>query len=390
MKAFDYQWINSDTALTRLCEQLSQEPAIALDTEFIRSRTYYPHLGLLQIADSRGIYLVDPLKITQSKPLTQLLTNSSIVKVIHACSEDLDVFQSTLGVLPASLFDTQIAAGFAGYGVSISYANLLRDIKGIDIPKQETRSNWLQRPLSDSQLNYATLDVAYLLDIYQILVEQLQQQKRIEWVESDCDAMVDKLRNTNHKESYYLRIKKAWKLKSHQLAVLQALCAWREQQAQTRNVPRSRVLKDSSLFDLARRLPNSMQQLKRIQDIQTRCIEASGQCLLTTIAEVLNTEVNDTSSYPAHLPKPLNAEQITILKQLKQRVSHIAATLNVPQELLIRKKDYEELIRSKEGSSEEKSEGHYHLPSSLTDWRQDIIGTALLDYLHTLKPSIDT
>jgi ribonuclease D len=361
-----YQWIDNDAALAELCQSLSTQSAIALDTEFVRTRTYYPHIGLLQIADENGVYLIDPLAISNTQPMADVLQNPAIVKVVHACSEDLEVFQYAFGVLPESLFDTQVAAGFAGYGSSIGYANLLREIKQIDIPKQETRSDWLQRPLSDAQLRYAALDVEYLLEIYRGLVEKLEQKQRLFWVESDCQAMIEKLRNTNHENIYYTRIKSAWKLDAEQLTVLAAICRWREGQAKKNDVPRSRIVKDVSLFDIALKLPMDMQQLKRIQEIPPRFLEVLGKEFLTVVIDTLN----DTGYYKEPLDRPLTTSQNTTLKSLKAIVCQVADSLDLPPELLVRKKDYEALIRSAP---------LYYLPDSLSDWRQAVIGDQLLE-----------
>jgi ribonuclease D len=366
-----YQWIDSDAALAELCKSLSTQSAIALDTEFVRTRTYYPHIGLLQIADKNGVYLIDPLAIDNAQPMADVLTNPAIVKVVHACSEDLEVFHYAFGVLPESLFDTQVAAGFAGYGASIGYANLLREIKHIDIPKQETRSDWLQRPLSDAQLRYAALDVEYLLEIYRGLVAKLQQQQRLLWVESDCQGMINKLRNTHHENTYYTRVKSAWKLDAEQLTVLAAICRWREGQAKKNDVPRSRIVKDVSLFDIALKLPMDMQQLKRIQEISPRFLDVLGKEFLTVVIETLN----DTGYYKEPLDRPLTSAQNTTLKSLKAEVRQVAESLDLPPELLVRKKDYEALIRSAP---------RYYLPESLRDWRQEIIGDRLLQKVQKL------
>jgi ribonuclease D len=369
MIKIDYQWIETDRALAQLCESLAQQPAIAVDTEFVRTRTYYAHIGLLQIADKNGVYLIDPLSINNMQPFADILINPKVIKVIHACSEDLEVFQYAFGVLPTALFDTQIAAGFASYGSSIGYANLLRSVKEIDIPKHETRSDWLQRPLSDAQLNYAALDVVYLLSLYDTLVAKLTSLQRLSWVESDCVAIVDKLRYTNHEEAYFQRIHSAWKLHPDQLAVLKAVCRWRERQARDRDLPRGRVLKDTSVFDIALKLPMDIQQLKRIQDMHHRFVEEYGQHLLTLIIDTLD----DQADYPERLPQPLTIEQNKILKQLKQSIAKIAETIDVPQELLVRKKDYEALIRLNSQNNQV-----FQLPHALMDWRQAIVGETLL------------
>jgi ribonuclease D len=368
----EYQWIDTDAALAKLCEQLSQQSAIALDTEFVRTRTYYPHIGLLQIADAHGVYLIDPLAITKTQPMADVLTNPNVVKVVHACSEDLEVFRHAFGVFPESLFDTQVAAGFAGFGSSIGYANLMREMKQIDIPKQETRSDWLQRPLSDAQLRYAALDVEYLLEIHRELSATLQAQQRAEWVQSDCQRMIDKLRNTDHEDIYYQRIKTAWKLEADQLTVLANICRWREVEAKQQDVPRSRVLKDSSVFDMAFKLPMDMQQLKRIQELPHRFMDKSAKEVLNIILDTLR----DDGFYKERLDKPLSSAENTVFKKLKENVRQLAEELHLPPELLVRKKDYEALIRSAP---------KYFLPESLTDWRQAVVGGRLLTYIQTLS-----
>lgn len=374
MNSTQYQWIDNDKALAELCISLSQQPAIALDTEFVRTRTYFPHIGLLQVADTHGVYLIDPLAIEDKQPFAKVLANPNVVKVVHACSEDLEVFQFAFGVLPVNLFDTQIAAGFAGYGASIGYANLVRTIKGIDIPKHETRSDWLQRPLSDSQLSYAALDVEYLLSIHALLIEELEEKQRLSWVEADCVAIVEKLRNTNNEEHYFLRIKSGWKLKRDQLAVLKAVCRWRERLAREKDRARGHIIKDPTVYDIAFKLPMDISQLKRIQDISYRFIDESGKALLNLIIDTLD----DQADYPDPLERPLSSEQTSRLKKLKSKVHRVAESLDLPQELLVRKKDYEALLRSKDPRT-----GRYQLPSSLQDWRARVVGERLLDYLHT-------
>lgn len=377
MNPIDFQWIDTDDALAQLCVSLSQQTAIAIDTEFVRTRTYFAHIGLLQVADSHGVYLIDPLTIKNTQPFADILTNPSIVKVIHACSEDLEVFHHAFGVYPVNIFDTQVAAGFAGYGASIGYANLIRTIKEIDIPKHETRSDWLQRPLSDAQLRYAALDVEYLLDVYALLLEQLQSKQRLAWVEADCAALVDKLRDTDHEATYFLRIKSAWKLQRDQLAVLKAVCRWRERLAREQDKTRSHIIKDTSLFDIAFKLPLDIKQLKRIQDISYRFVEEYHKSLIALI----NNTLDDQADYPDVLDRPLNTAQTALLKTLKVKVSELAQHLDLPQELLVRKKDYEMLIRSK-------ATGNYQLPSTLMGWRKTVVGDALLHFLQQSTPAV--
>lgn len=366
-----FEWIDSDKRLASLCESLNEQTAIALDTEFVRTNTFFPIAGLIQIADAHGIYLIDPLAIQQTEPFALVLQNPQVVKVIHACPEDLEVFHRFTGVVPASIFDTQIAAAFAGFGSSIGYAKLVEAIHSIIIPKQETRSNWLQRPLSAAQLRYAALDVEHLLMIYHVLIDKLQSTDRLEWVESDCELLTTHFGANNTIEGYFSRIKSAWKLKPRQLAVLKVLCEWREREARTLDVPRNRVLKDHTLLELSMSLPKTLEQLSRVQDFWRSAVEKYGELILSLIKQRLNA----TDPLPAVLDPPLDPERTQLFKKIKQEVKQKAESLNIPPEWLARKKDIEYLVRSAQKM------GRYELPETLLDWRKEIIGQPLLHYL---------
>lgn len=368
------EWVDSDERLSLLCQQWRQEPALALDTEFIRTRTFFPHIGLLQIADSQGIYLIDPLAIEDKTDLRNMLEDDGIRKVIHSCSEDLEVFERFLGVVPKPLFDTQVAAAFAGFGSSISYANLVQVLIGDTIPKQETRSDWLQRPLSQSQLRYAALDVEHLLEIESLLIKKLHNTQHLSWLAHECQQIVDRFSQGNHFDDYYLRIKSAWKLQPHQLAVLRALCAWREQEARAVDIPRNHLVKDSSLFDMARVLPKEAHSLFRLRDVQPRFVDRYGEKSIELISAALAAE----EEYPQALPRPLSSDRMALFKALKEQVTQVAETLSIPPEYLARKKDIEALVHQKDHQV-------ISLPLGLGDWREEIIGRPLIDRLKELR-----
>ncbi len=365
-----FEWVDSDERLQELCSIWSSQKAIALDTEFIRTDTFYPIMGLLQIADETDIYLIDPLAITDKSPLQQLWKNDQVTKVIHSCSEDLDVFNRYLGVLPTPLFDTQIAAAFAGFGSSMGYANLVAILFDVTIPKDETRSDWLQRPLSAAQLNYAALDVVYLLAMFDELTKRLSLEGRLEWVRVECEALIDKASATDGAAQYYLRIKSAWKLQPKQLAVLKALSNWREGETRLIDIPRNRLLKDSALFDIAQRLPKTKEHLSLLKDVNHRFIKKYGDHCLILVEDVLNDETN----YPDRLPAPLSAEQRRLFKELKAHVVEIAEKLDLPAEFLIRKKELEFIVRTPQQTL-------LSLPSALKGWREDVIAKPLLNLL---------
>ncbi|MFT6388215.1 MAG: ribonuclease D [Cellvibrionaceae bacterium] len=364
------EWIDGNQRLAELCEQWQQQDVIALDTEFIRTRTFFPKIGLLQIADAHGIYLVDPLAMEQFDPLKQVLLNANVVKIIHSCSEDLEVFEHFFSVLPQPLFDTQIAAAFAGKGSSISYANLIKEMRGDIIPKQETRSDWLQRPLSQSQLEYAALDVEYLIETYHTLVDELTQQQRLDWVKKECQQCINKILDSDNFNQYYRKVKSAWRLKPKQLAVLRGLCEWREKESREIDIPRNHLVKDSTLLEMARVLPKETLQFYKLRDMQPKFVDHYGEeCLY-----IVETAQSNVDNYPEALPAPLTASQNQLFRSLKEVVVSTAESLSIPPEFLARKKDLEALVHHSEDTT-------ITLPKGLQDWREVVIGKLLLERL---------
>ncbi|WP_299769879.1 ribonuclease D [uncultured Pseudoteredinibacter sp.] len=337
------QWIDSAEALRELCQQCLGCEAIAVDTEFMRSSTFFPKIGLLQINNGSANYLIDPLKLASDdlEPLRELWQSTSVVKIVHACSEDLEVFQHWLGVSPTPLFDTQIAASYAGVGFSMSYAKLVLHFLGLELEKGETRSDWLKRPLSESQCHYAALDVEYLLQVYSHLIETLNKLTRLEYVQEDCARLVANSNTELDASLAYLKVKSAWRLSPRSLAVLQSLCIWREEQARLRDVPRSRLLKDAQLFALAKRPPKNMKELARVEGIPARTLREDGQYLLNAS----HRAVDEQEAWPDVLEKPLSVEQGQQLKALRDHGHEMAAEQNLATELLFNKKEWEELLR---------------------------------------------
>lgn len=363
-------WVDTDQRLAELCQGWSQQASIAVDTEFMRVSTFYPIAGLIQIGDGRGCYLIDPLAIKDFEPLRALFINPNVVKVLHACSEDLEVFNHFLGVTPAPLFDTQVAAAFAGYGFSIGYAGLISATLSVDLEKGETRSDWLQRPLSQSQLKYAALDVGYLLIAYGKLLIELENLNRLEWALADCLKLDKQPQSEEAQANAYLKVKAAWRLNSRELAVLQVLSQWREECARERDVPRNRLMKEQTLWDIAKRKPTQESQLYKIDGLLPRVIQSDGAIILDKVEEGLK---RDASQLPARLPAPLPPERGDLVKALKAAVRAKAESMNLPPEVLVRKKDYEFIVRcAMDGKS-------YALPENLQDWRGAVVGDLLLN-----------
>lgn len=362
-------WIDQDADLADLCARWRQQAAIAIDTEFMRSSTFYPIAGLIQIGDGKGCYLIDPLAINDFAPLCELLLDEAVTKVLHSCSEDLEVFRRLLGIVPSPLFDTQIAAAFAGYGFSIGYAGLVKAVLDTEVPKEETRSDWLQRPLSTAQLKYAALDVAHMLIVYGKLLQDLKSSQRLQWVKDDCAELVIAARAAEDFNEAYQKVGFAWKLRPQELAVLKALSIWRETEARVRDIPRNRLIKEPALWEMARKQPQDMAALQRIPDIPHRTLQHDGETLLQLIRQTLHLP---SEAWPARLDPPLAQKEGPLLKRLKNHVREQAEQLNLPPEVLVRKKEYEAIVRSGMKG------GTYTLPTRLLGWRHGVIGESLL------------
>lgn len=371
-------WIDSAEKLAGLCEQWQQQASIAVDTEFMRTDTFYPKVGLLQIGDGKACYLIDPLAITELQPLRNLLLNANVTKVLHSCSEDLEVFQTWLQLVPTPIFDTQIAAAIAGFGYSLSYANLVRILLNTEIPKDETRSDWLQRPLSIAQLKYAALDVAHMLIIYGKLLTELKARNRLDWIKADCADLVEKANRSQDFTIEYQSVGLAWKLRPQELAILKELCIWRETESRSRNIPRNRLIKESAAWEIARKKITRLQELEKVEDLPPRTLKSDADTLLQIVHKAL--QINELQ-WPQRLDPPLSPEWGPLIKAMKEFVRAFAESQNIPAEILTRKKDYEFIVRSKIRT------GEFALPERLLGWRYGLIGEGLLKVANELFPS---
>jgi len=369
--AIEIHWICDDQSLAEQCRTWRELPFVALDTEFMRVDTFYPKAGLLQIGDGNKAFLIDPLLIGNWQPLAELLEDSAVVKVVHACSEDLEVLLRLTGKLPQPLFDTQLAAAYLNIGFSMGYSRLVQEVLGLDLPKGETRSDWLQRPLSETQVSYAAEDAVHLAELFRKLRPKLSDDKYA-WVLEDGAELVAQMRREVEPETLYRDVKLAWKLSRQQLAVLRELCAWREREARIRDLPRNRVLREHSLWPMAKTQPDNLSALAKIDDMHPRTIRQDGEFLLKLIKQAGSVPAEQ---YPQALPEPLPIEASGILKRLRAVGQAEGERLGIAPELMLRKKTLEALLKSGY------PKGPYQLPDSLRGWRRERMGQALLDDL---------
>lgn len=370
-------WVDSDSRLHSLCQTWHTKKLLAVDTEFMRSQTYYPIAGLLQVNDGDANYLIDPTVVSDLSPFAQVLLDPHVIKVLHSCSEDLEVFQRSLNVIPVNLLDTQVGAALCGYGFSVGYANLVRVVLDRDLPKEETRSDWLQRPLSQAQTEYAAVDVEYLYQLASILMLKLKNRGRLEWLKEDCERQLEAYAGSQDEQQVYLKVKQAWRLNARQLGVLKALAAWRERRARERDVPRNRVIKEHSLMDIAMMSPQHISQLRQFEGITERMIRTDGSDLIEVVQSV---EDLDACQLPAVLPRPLSSSENKYTRRLREPVLALAESMELAPEILLKKRDYEMLTRVFiRRENDDLEEIKRVLGQSLEGWRYQLLADPLAE-----------
>lgn len=285
-------YIDNPADLAAYCNELRRHDWFALDTEFMREKSYYPQLCLIQIATPEGAACIDPFGLDDLGPLLDLLYDPAILKVLHAARQDLEIFHVMRGTPPTPVFDTQLAATLLGHGDQIGYGALVKETLGVELAKAHSRADWSLRPLTPEQLAYAADDVRYLVQIYQQQRAALEQNGRLAWLAEDFAALSDARTYDNPPQEAWRRIKGVNLLKGAQLAVLQRLAAWREQQAQDSDRPRRWVLKDEVMFDLAKLMPDSLEQLGRLRGLEKGTLERHGRRLLELIQQGKKTPPN--------------------------------------------------------------------------------------------------
>ncbi|MGH9119740.1 MAG: ribonuclease D [Acidimicrobiales bacterium] len=336
----EFDWIDTAPALERMIGRLVDEPFVALDTEFHRERSYFPHVGLIQIAGPGSTALVDPVAVDPA-PLAALLTGPATI-VMHAATQDLEALDRVCGAVPARLFDTQLAAGFVGYrGPSLS--TLVERELGVRLPKADRLTDWLRRPLDPTSLRYAAADVAHLLDVAASLRSKLGERGRRAWAEDECEALRRRWPARRDPDEAWWRIKEARQLRGRAARVAQTLAAWRERQAVESDQPARFVLPDLALVGIAQRPPRSPDELRKVRGLDGRHLRA-GQ------GEAILAAVELASSMPAsalRLPESrheLDRDLRPAATVASAWVAQLARDLDVDTSLLATRTDIEEFL----------------------------------------------
>jgi ribonuclease D len=375
-------YIRDADSFATLCAQLRSAPRIGLDTEFIGEDRFTPRLELIQVAVGDVCAVVDVPALGALDGLGEILANPKIEKIFHAGRQDLELLAAHTGQAPTPFFDTQVAASMVGYGMQVAYSQLVQKVTGQKLEKAHTFTNWSQRPLTPEQLAYAFEDVQFLFPIHDHLVRRLKSLGRMEWVQEEFARLQTTLGTTaRDPRERYQRIRGWDNLKPRTVAVLRELAAWRDEEAQRRNVPRTRVVRDEVLVELARRTPRTIQELQGTRGLHGSEIEKRGEAILSTIQRGLAVPPSDWPEVPrSKRPEPESAGQVELLQSvLKARATeeHIAPAL------LATSSDLQELVDAKHDREK------LDLPI-LNGWRRKLAGELLLQVLAgTVSVSVD-
>lgn len=361
------RWLTSVESLDSWLKEHQGEP-LALDTEFERVSTFFPIPGLVQIGASDELRLVDPSVAEHSSEFRKALTDANWPKLLYAMGEDLELFRHWLDLEPRGLVDLQLGAALAGSGFSLGYARLVENLFGEVLDKSVTRSDWLARPLSPEQENYALEDVRFLAPLYRWVVERLSARGLEAALTEEADRFAADLLAQSDPAVAYLKLRGGWQLSPEQQQVLRELVLWREQECRRRDRPRNRVLSDSALIGVADRLPDNSGALASVNDVPPVVVRRYGDTLLDLVRQG-----RESGTVPEVLiERPLTRAQQDRYKAIKKRMVRAAEQADVPIELLAPRKRLEALLRSDRPAGEA-------LAMFDTGWRGQVLAPVMPD-----------
>ncbi len=356
--------IQREAALLDFCDELRDQPWVALDTEFLRERTYYAQLCLIQIATPDRIACIDPLALRELDPLLSVLYGPTR-KVLHSARQDLELFFDLRGEVPAPVFDTQIAAALLGYDEQIGYGALVETLTGVKLAKGHTRTNWAARPLAAEQLEYAVDDVRYLRDVYLRLHDELGAADKLAWLEEECVRLTEVALYTNAPDAIRARVRQGHMLDAVAQTRLSALLVWREHTARAQNLPRNWVVHDNDLFTIARRQPRDLDDFSRLKFDKSPGALRWADDMLAVLAQT-PAQAGETV-WPT--PARLTPEQTALYEEATRLIAARAQTRQVNPALVAARRELERLIRGERDSP------------VLRGWRATLVGDELRELL---------
>ncbi len=366
----NYQIITQLNDLERVCLSARDADVVMLDTEFVRTRTFFPQLGLIQLFDGETLSLIDPLAMEEMTPFVELLQDSSVMKVLHACGEDLEVFQNAFGCVPFPMVDTQVMAAFLGYGLSTGFASLAKDLLDVELDKSESRTDWLARPLSQKQLDYAAADVFYLLPMYEQLLEKVTQANWLDAALQESELLVEKRIKPANPEKMYLQIKGAWQLKPKELAILKPLATWRYHEAIKRDLALNFIIRENELLTIARMVLRSPKRMVE-EGVDPHAVRRHSTKIIQMVKAAMQTP---EEQYPDKIVPLMDYPGYKqLFKKLKDEVKSVSQSSGLATEFLASKKQLNQLL----SWVWNKGRDPEHLPDVMSGWRQSLLGERL-------------
>ena len=357
-------YIADKVSLQTFCEKISDSEWLAIDTEFIREKTFFPNLCLIQVCNDKYAAAIDPIKIKDISCLLDIIFSQKILKIFHAGNQDLEIFFNNCKKVPTPIFDTQPAAALLGHGDQVGYANLVKSFFDIELKKDQSRTNWMARPLTKDQIRYALDDVIYLGKIYTIMKAQLSELDRLNWLNSDFDKLTDIKTYRPNPYDFWKRIKGKRNLNSRQLATLRELAGWREEMARNRNMPRNWLAKDGILVEISRQMPMTMEDFDKLNEVAFLFSNEDKKELikLISIASNLSDDQLPESKSPQ---KRLTPQQQAMTSFLNTCLCLIASQHKLSPQVIATNKDIQKFVLGDEASKLNNG------------WRKDIAGELL-------------
>jgi ribonuclease D len=363
--------VDTPQALAELCERIEAAPRVGLDTEFHTEKSYTPHLMVVQLLFDDGVALVDPLALRDLRPLVEALAKSRVVG--HALSSDLRILADAFETLPREVFDTQVAAAFVGYGLSISLLDLVRDLCGVTLRKSQTVSDWSTRPFTPKQVEYLVDDVRYLFVLEDTLRERLIARGRETWADEEMPALVALRTYRNDPKRLYLRVSGNARMNRRELGILNELAHLRDSYARERNIPLKYVLPDDVMVGLVQLRPKSVDELSQLRRIDAGTRRNLGDRI---VEAVRRGEAIPDDELPPRAPKPLGPQREALVSTMAVLVSALAAENDLPTTLLLPRAALERIAREAPQTGEALGD-----VVNLTSWRRQLVVDPLWEML---------
>lgn len=360
--------VETDIQLKAFLASCAKSSYMAIDTEFLREKTYYAKLCLIQVAIEHDIAIIDPLGIKDLSVMAPVLTDPNILKIFHASSQDIEILYHETGVVPAPVFDTQVAAALLGKTQQASYASIVQAFCGVTLPKKDSYTDWSQRPLRPSQVEYAADDVTYLPQIYQTMSAQLEEKGRLHWLDEAFEELSNPAKYEVDPQTRFRKLKRVNQLSQRQMAAAREFAAWRERRAQKANVPRKWIVSDEQIVEACRREPRSLDELYMVRGMREALKPGDARKALACIKRGLACPPEDL---PIIQGRQKNEANVDVAVDLMNAIVHVRARESriAPQTLA----PQTELMKLARGHEEE--------CELLKGWRYRVVGRELVDLL---------